>query len=421
MQAAAPPPRGTRLPLRARLAAASGGVVASVSRLLGAGDGTVIGGRVSLTMDPLLLERLAQGHEIALVTGTNGKTTTNRLLGAALATAGPVVANSDGSNLPSGLVTALCGRSGEFRASLEVDEAYLGQVAHTTSPKAILLLNLSRDQLDRISEVRMLAARWHSALASLSRSHVVANADDPIVAWAASAGRRVTWVAAGQPWRSDSTGCPRCEGRIDFEGQVWSCASCGLARPDPGAWLDGDAMVGTDGGKHEFGLALPGWFNRANAMMAAVGAATMGVPTDRGLAAMASTTDVSGRYQSVTVDGVVARLLLAKNPAGWVAVFDLLHPEPGPVVVAINARVADGRDPSWLWDVPFERLRGRPTMASGERAADLAVRLGYAEVDHEIVHDPLEALRRVGSGKVDFVGNYTAFQDLRSALRRSSR
>ena len=115
----------------------------------------------------------------------------------------------------------------------------------------------------------------------------------------------------------------------------------------------------------------------------------------------------------------MARLLLAKNPAGWVEALDLLRPPPVPVVVAINARVADGRDPSWLWDVPFERLRGRTVVASGERAADLAVRLRYADVEHQTRADPLEAVRRLGAPAVDLAANYTAFQAVMGATTRA--
>ena len=111
-----------------------------------------------------------------------------------------------------------------------------------------------------------------------------------------------------------------------------------------------------------------------------------------------------------------ARLLLAKNPAGWLEVFDVLRPPPVPVVVAINARIADGRDPSWLWDVPFERLAGRLVVASGERARDLAVRLRYASVEHGLEPDPVAAIAAAGGPSVDVVANYTSFQSLRARL-----
>jgi UDP-N-acetylmuramyl tripeptide synthase len=133
---------------------------------------------------------------------------------------------------------------------------------------------------------------------------------------------------------------------------------------------------------------------------------------------MTATTAVDGRYRHAVVGHSDARLLLAKNPAGWVEVFDMLAPAPGPVVVVINARIADGRDPSWLWDVPFERLAGRPVAASGERSRDLAVRLRYAGVEHHRIPDPIAAVRELGPGPVDVAANYTALRDIDSRLGR---
>jgi UDP-N-acetylmuramyl tripeptide synthase len=418
---------------RSAVAAPLGLAVAAASRRLGRGSGSVIGGRVTLALDPGALRRLAAGHALGLVSGTNGKTTTTRLLASALATAGPVVSNQTGSNLPPGLVAALARAPAAAAGALEVDEAWLGRVLGEVNPVAVGLLNLSRDQLDRVSEVRLLGARWRAALAAQPGVQVVANCDDPIVAWAASAASQVTWVAAGQAWRLDASGCPACEARVYFEGEEWKCPSCGLTRPRPEAWLEEESLL-LAGRVFGFRLALPGRFNRANAAVAAVMAGAMGVEPDRALQAMAGVGDVEGRYQVLTLPGgpgpVRARLLLAKNPAGWTELLDLVTPPPVPVVLAINARLADGRDPSWLWDVPFERLAGRPAVVSGERRRDLAVRLRYAGVHHEVVEDLVEAVRVAGAGgggpargdtrevggTVDVIANYTAFQDLRAAL-----
>ena len=132
---------------------------------------------------------------------------------------------------------------------------------------------------------------------------------------------------------------------------------------------------------------------------------------------MARVGTVAGRYEQVTVDGVRVRLLLAKNPAGWAEALDLIRPAPLPVVVGINARVADGRDPSWLWDVPFEKLRGRQVVATGERGRDLAVRLRYAGVPHTVrARLPRRRCRAAGGPEVDLAANYTSFQDARLAL-----
>ena len=382
----------------------------------------MIGGRVTLALDPAALPRLATGRRSALVSGTNGKTTTTRLLARALETAGPVVTNAGGANLPYGLVAALSAAPPDaLRAALEVDEAYLGRVADAVHPEAVVLLNLSRDQLDRINEVRMLAGRWRAATAALPPSTtVVANADDPMVVWGAQTAPRVIWVAAGISWTLDASGCPACEGRIEFSsaspGQApWSC-TCGFTRPPVAVSIEGSAMV-TGDRRLTLDLALPGRCNRANAAMAVTAAEVMGADPERAAASLATVADVDGRYGVVRVGGAEARLLLAKNPAGWAEIFDLLNPAPAPVVVAINARVADGRDPSWLWDVPFERLAGRHVVATGERCRDLAVRLRYAEVDHQTVPDLTAAVARGGAhtaaGPVDVVANYTTFQSLR--------
>jgi len=405
------------LPARTRLAAQAGRATAALSRRLGRGDGTVIGGRVSLLVDRDALAHLGTGHRVSLVSGTNGKTTTTRLLAAALGTAGPVVVNPQGSNLPPGLVAGLASAPPGAAAALEVDEAWLRVAAEALGPATITLLNLSRDQLDRVAEVRRLAERWRG-VAGATAARVVANADDPLVAWAASAAAHVTWVAAGQPWTDDATGCPSCGGAIVFGGDGWRCTGCGFARPDPAFSLEGDALVAADGEPHPIALSLPGRANRANAAMAAATAQSLGVAVDTALAAMAGTTAVDGRYRRAAVGHSAARLLLAKNPAGWLELFDMLEPPPGPVVVVINARIADGRDPSWLWDVPFERLAGRRVAASGERSRDLAVRLHYAGVEHRRIPDPLDAIVALGPGAVDVAANYTALRDLDARLRR---
>ena len=163
------------------------------------------------------------------------------------------------------------------------------------------------------------------------------------------------------------------------------------------------------GAGFELDLALPGRCNQGNALMALAGALSLGVGAQPAIEAMGGVRDVAGRYATVEVAAQRARLLLAKNPAGWAEIFDMLRPSPAPVVVAINARTADGHDPSWLWDVPFELLRGRHVVATGERGLDLAVRLYYAEIDHVREPDLLAALRAAGVPDVDVVANYTAF------------
>ena len=398
------------------MAAGIGGVVSGLSRRLGRGGGSVVGGRAILAVDPLALHRLAASHPVALVSGTNGKTTTTSLLRAALATAGPVVTNTLGANLPPGLAAALAAGPPNAAAALEVDEAWLGRVVDATAPRAVALLNLSRDQLDRNNEVRQLAASWRRTFTGRAGTAVVANADDPLVVWSAGQAARVVWVAAGQPWTLDASGCPSCGGRIFFDQTGWSCRQCQLQRPPLDVYLDGSTVVGPADRRADLHLRLPGRANRANAAMALTVARQLGVNEERAVLAMSEVAEVVGRYARVGVEGREARLLLAKNPAGWTEVFDVLRPAPLPVVVVINARIADGRDPSWLWDVPFERLAGRLVVASGERSRDLAVRLRYAGVDHLHEPDPVAAIRAAGAPRVEVVANYTSFQALRARL-----
>src|SRR5690348_3200703 len=183
----------TRRPLRAKLATTVSKGAAALSRAAGRGDGSVIGGRLGLMIDPDLLAHLAAGRRIALVSGTNGKTTTTRLTAAAIGVLGPVATNSLGANMPTGHTSALAKAGDTPYAVLEVDEHYLPRVIAATSPAVIALLNLSRDQLDRAKEVAMMAQLWRDTLRGRDL-HLVANADDPMVVWAARDCARITWV-----------------------------------------------------------------------------------------------------------------------------------------------------------------------------------------------------------------------------------
>lgn len=421
--------RTPRLPLRSRAAVGLGKAVAAASKVAHLGSGSVIGGRASLLVDGRLLAHLTAGHEVAVVSATNGKTTTTRMLAAALQVDRSVATNLLGANMLPGHVAALGGAKDFDMAVLEVDERWMGKVLAQTPPATVLILNLSRDQLDRSHEVRKIADAWRADFTTSPPRVVVANADDPLVVWAALDAPRVIWVGTGSAWRADATGCPACSGRLEFDvdsseetpsdptGTGWRCTSCDFARPDPDVELLDDTVAWHDTDRRvTLALKLPGRANLMNAAMALAAAADLGVDSSEGAAAMSTIDDVAGRYREAIVDGTPVRLLLAKNPAGWAEALDMLAPAPRPVVVSINARVADGHDPSWLWDVPFERLGGRFVIAAGERRHDLAVRLQYAEVDH-VVADSLDAAVRaarvrpeLGADTLDVAANYTAFQ-----------
>ncbi|HKR48588.1 MAG TPA: MurT ligase domain-containing protein [Pseudonocardiaceae bacterium] len=400
-----------------RAALRAGLATAGLSRRLGLGAGSIIGGRVTLALDPAALRRLAAGRRVVLVSGTNGKTTTSHLATAAMRTVGPVAHNAGGSNMPDGVVAALAEAPDAEYAVIEVDELHLAAVAGAVDPAVVVLLNLTRDQLDRATEVGAIAAAVGRALARHPRTVLVANADDPMVVSAAGRAERVVWVAAGAGWLGDVTTCPRCGGVLTFTEPGWHCV-CGLARPTPDWWIEDGKAYRTDA-VLPLDIRLPGQINLGNATMALAAVCAVGVPAEQAAGALREVAVVAGRYAMVHRGSQDLRLLLAKNPAGWAGMFSILS-EPRPLLVIINAREADGRDTSWLWDVPFEQLTSRPMVASGERAADLGVRLSYAELDHQTVPDPMAALAALPAGMVDVVANYTAFRYFRRRLSQEA-
>jgi lipid II isoglutaminyl synthase (glutamine-hydrolysing) len=410
----------SKLPLRARLATTIGGAAGQVSRLTGRGDGSVIGGVVGLRFEPDLLKLLAVGRQIVLVSGTNGKTTTTRLISAALGALGQEVAsNAFGANMEAGLAAALGRAPNAPYAVLETDERHLPATIRATSPKVVTLLNLSRDQMDRAAEIWLIARRWREALAAAPDCRVVANADDPLITWAASAARQVTWVAAGQRWHEDSWCCPECGSHLRRDELGWRCGECSFARPSTSWVLDGSSVIDASGTVRELSLALPGRANQSNAVMALAVADFFGADLDQTLPRLREVSSVAGRYTQVERRGRQVRLLLAKNPAGWLEAFDVLAEEAEPVLLAVNAQVPDGKDTSWLWDVDYRVLRGRPVLVTGERRLDLAVRLEADQVPFELVSGIDAAVDRVPPGRLEVIGNYTAFQQIRAALGRA--
>jgi UDP-N-acetylmuramyl tripeptide synthase len=415
-----------QLPLRAKVASSVSRTAGALSRAAGRGDGSVIGGWLGLKIDPDLLAHLAAGRHIALVSGTNGKTTTTRLTTAAVGVLGPVASNSYGANMPTGHTSALARAGKTPYAVLEVDEHYLSQVLEATEPHVVALLNLSRDQLDRAKEVAMMAQLWRAALVRHPDVQIVANADDPMVVWAATppaaepGGRArsapVTWFSAGQRWHDDSWVCPECGSPIERFSHQWWCSRCPLRRPDPHWVVEDDGVVDPTGAWHKVTLQLPGTVNLGNAATALAVAATFGVRPIDAVSRLGTVTSVAGRYAQVDRNGRRIRLLLAKNPASWLEAFDMV--EDAPALLSINARDPDGLDTSWLFDVDFSPLRGRQVLITGDRAFDLAVRLDVNEVPFRHVRTLEEAIGAVPPGRLEVIANYTAFQDIRAELDR---
>lgn len=425
------------LGIRSRIAIIAIRTTNWLSRVLRLGSGSTIGGRVGMIIDPHILGTLAAGRQIVIVSGTNGKTTTTALIAAAIGEPNAVASSTTGANLPSGVVGALAAADRFARAVLEVDESYVPQLQVASGAEMIVLLNLSRDQLDRVGEVRMVASKWASFLKDFSGT-VVANADDPLVAWAALHAPRHDFVAAGGIWRDDSHHCPQCDATITFApttpdektpappGPQWQCSRCDLSQPTPVARLVNSGVELASGEKIELALRIPGRFNRANAAIALIAAVQLGVAPLVAAERMNHVSEVAGRFATVRIESTPVRLLLAKNPAGWAEILAELSnagasSDTGAIVVSINSKIADGRDPSWLWDVPFEQLKGRSVIACGQRANDLGVRLKHGGVAHVVIPDLATAISHAGSTTsetIDFIGNYTPFQELRRLASR---
>ncbi|WP_040162974.1 DUF1727 domain-containing protein [Nigerium massiliense] len=370
--------------------------------------------------------QLVRGRRIASVTGTNGKTTTTHLLAAAVrealgGDARRLVTNADGANLHYGIASALSTAPRADIAVLETDERVVKDLIAKGRPEVLVLLNFSRDQLDRNHEIKFLGRSWREALEAAGEDGpvVVANSDDPLVTWAAQKAPKVVWVDTASTWSADAALCPNCGGMLDRTERsaehptgAWDCPDCELTEPQASYAVIGDQIRLPDGRLVDPQLKVPGKFNIANAACALGAAAEWGIDADTALTGFRTVSAPAGRFSTATIEGATVRLVLSKNPAGWSESLPLLVSDP--VVLAIDSVAADGKDVSWLWDVEFEQLAGRHVICTGPRAYDLAVRLSYAEVDHEIILDLGQALHRVADGPqpVDLIATYTPFQKL---------
>ena len=276
----------------------------------------------------------------------------------------------------------------------------------------VVFLNLSRDQLDRVGEINVIERTLRAGLTRHPKSLVVANCDDVLMTSAAYDSPNVVWVAAGGAWANDSVSCPRSGEVIVRDKGHWYSTGADFKRPSPQWWFDDDALCGPDGLALPMRMALPGAVNRGDAAQAVAcrrRARRRSSGSRRGgLRRSAKSPAAIG--PSVSVGATKARILLAKNPAGSQEALSMVDEHAAGVVISVNGQVPDGEDLSWLWDVRFEHLAGEPRVsrgesgeeqqrehttvvaAAGERGADLAVRLGYAGVDHTLVHDTMAAI-----------------------------
>ncbi|MDR7170969.1 UDP-N-acetylmuramyl tripeptide synthase [Nocardia kruczakiae] len=402
--------------VRGRLALRAAAAASWASQKAGRGKGSMIGGLIALQIAPDIMTQLGRDRRTVLVTGTNGKSTTTRMTAAALAELGRVVTQADGANMDAGIVAALSVDRAAPLAAIEVDELHLPHVADALNPAAVVLLNLSRDQLDRVGEINMIERKLREGMARHPDTVLIANCDDVLITSIAYDHPNVVWVSAGSGWAVDATSCPRSGEPIVWEGNHWRSTGADFQRPDPQWWVDAEYLCGPDGLKLPLHLALPGRANRGNAAQAVAAAVALGGRAETAAQAAGTVREIAGRYRTVQVGEHSARLLLAKNPAGWQEALSMIDPDATGLVIAVNGQVPDGEDLSWLWDVRFEHFEGTQVVAAGERATDLGVRLTYAGVEHTTVPNPLRAIASCPPGRVEVLANYTAFRDLNRDL-----
>jgi lipid II isoglutaminyl synthase (glutamine-hydrolysing) len=435
--------------------------VGAASRASGRGGGTTLPGRLLLRMDPAAIARLGSRLEggTTLISATNGKTTTAGMLAALLGAAGRrPVHNRAGSNMTWGIATALLeqeGREGLF----EVDEAWLPRVAAQLDPSLIVLGNLFRDQLDRYGETEALAEEWGRTVAEQTRrARFVLNADDPLVADLGrdTEGKRREGVVyfgiedASQALPElqhafDAKHCRRCGRPYAYErafvGHLghYSCPSCGADRPPPDVaatrielhGMCGSSLtVRTPAGELAIELPLPGLYNAYNALAAIAAALELGVEAERIPAALVETKGAFGRVETVAIGEKRASILLVKNPAGTNEVLRTLKLEAAEgeldLWIALNDRIADGRDVSWVWDADFELLAGavRRVTCAGTRAPEMALRLKYAGWPEERIavepgiEDSLDQALAEAPEQLFALPTYTALLELHKVLSR---
>jgi UDP-N-acetylmuramyl tripeptide synthase len=437
------------LRLRAEIALAR--AAGRISRLAGRGGGTTIPGKVLAALDPSAIEQLAGRLPLgcALVSATNGKTTTTAMAAEILAPRARLAHNRSGANLVSGIASTLLSADGAELGLFEVDEGALPPLAERLRPRALCLGNLFRDQLDRYGELELIAERWRGAVERLDpAAALIVNGDDPQVGdLGGTRGDRVVFglddprfARPSLQHAADSKYCLRCGTPYEYPAAYvghlgdYRCSACGHARPQLTAVarsLQPRGFAGTafdlvlPEATRRIELAVPGLYNVYNALAAAALARALGAEPDDIQAGLERFSAAFGRFERIHVGDRGLLVLLIKNPAGAnEAVRTLVEANPPSLlVVALNDAIADGRDVSWIWDVDFEPLLDRleRLVASGERAAELALRFKYGGLDESritVVPDLERALDQgleltPPGGELVLLPTYTAMLALR--------
>lgn len=380
---------------RLSLAHRAGELASRLSQMTGRGRGETIAGRVILGVDPSAIHKLAEGRDIVLVSGTNGKTTTTAYLARILSegTDEQVSSSEFGANMRAGIASVLAGKPRNRYVVLECDELYLPAMCEALRPKVVVLLNLSRDQLHRTGEVRKVANLWHKTFTGDDITFVI-NRDDPFLDYAVANAGHVLRVTFGGRKHPDAATCPRCSALMDWSSSDYLCA-CGLGSMP--AQIRADQR-----------LSGPG----RNAVLAIEAARLMGAVVPVNVQADLTET-APDRVSSYSFGQRTVATRLAKNPESWRECLSQI--DAPQVILSVNARGIDGRDTSWLWDVDYSPLRGRRVICTGERRRDVAYRLSVQGIDVKTADDFTSAVASFGHESIEAIASYTAFQDLAAA------
>ena len=391
----------------------------ALSRLLGEGNGVMVAGRFILKFAPSAVEKLSKNKRVVLISGTNGKSTTAKLVAEALTSkhlselgiknaSKKVAHNHTGANLFAGIAAALGAKPDAELAVLEVDELVLPWAIEKTNPELIVLLNLGRDQLDRLSEVRIVSNKWRAALTGKNLK-VLASTDDPFVVYAASAAKEQIWFSAQDKGHIDAATCPACGALLNWssDGSNFWCG-CGFKKPEANWNLVGDVL----NDQFKVNSSIPGRAALQNAARAFIIANEFGVDLETANRAIGAVREVDGRFANKKIGQTNFRLLLSKNPASWRETLETSANGPKKVVLVVNANTQDGKDTSWLWDVDFKPLNGRQVLVSGDRRIDVSARLTVEGVKHDVVENETAAAKVFGATDADLIASYTAFHRL---------
>ena len=429
------------------------------SRVTKSGGGTTLPGLIAEKVDPDVIAKLAKKlpQGIILITGTNGKTTTAKMLAAIMSAAGhEVIYNFAGSNLSRGIASLLTehanfwgtkvrGQVGVF----EVDEATLPEITNKVTPKLVVVTNLFRDQLDRYGELDKTASIIGSALQSVPTATVLLNADDPLVASLIKYNKNVKYfgindkVTTKSKGAIDSKDCLNCGHELDYNPRyfghlgVYKCPKCGLSRPDTQYQLaelvlrveSSEASLSNGNEKQKLSIQIPGLYNLYNALTASAAALEFGVAKSHISYALSSVTAAFGRMEKITVGNKNIFILLVKNPTGFTQAIETLSYDDKPknLLMILNDNFADGTDISWIWDAEVEIIKDitNSVVVSGIRAEDLLLRLKYAEFKNQNVimekdiNLALDAgLNNLNDGETLYIlPTYTAMLEIRKILK----